>query len=316
MSKWSVVVPSNRWRRFEEFLTAWTPLFKKHEVIVHVVQDSEEGWDVSRWVNSYSHGDIPKFIPRGSDMIRSWGIYQAWLDDSDYTLTLDDDVTPIGDVFDAYERRFEEPAVCSPYFSVGQLTTSKHQMRGFPFADRADARVVIQYGGWRGTLDYDAPTQLVSRPGFEHFKGGSVVIPKGVPVTTCIMNAAWRTEYAPIMWQLPLVDGRYNRFGDIWSGLLQKKILDRDGRAMVINGDASVLHERASNPFANIVREAPGLEINERLWERLSAFDQEPGDTLGDWYRRLLALVADATPAEYGEYLTKTGDCWLGLFDW
>ena len=299
-----MVVPTNRPEQYKRFYEAWKPLFEKHNVRLIPVFDEPKTW-----------ASLPWFIPRRTDMIRSIGFYEAWKAGSEYTLTLDDDVLPRGDVFAAYEYEFERPSVCSPYLSVGSLTTSSLQMRGFPYGDRAGARVAIQYGGWEGVLDYDAATQLAcSTPSYECFSSVILPVPRGVPATTCIMNCAFRTELAPVMWQLPMMDGKYNRFGDIWSGLLQKKFLDLQGDGvMLINGRASVRHERASNAFANLEREAPGAEINETLWEKLGALDLLIGDSK---YRALTNVFASLFPADYAQHFLLARDEWLELFGW
>lgn len=313
-----MVVPTNRPEQYDRFVAAWEPLFAKHEVHLIPVRDDEETWE-----------RMPDWMPRRTDMIRSLGFYEAWLGGSEFTLTLDDDVRPAWkrvdsvetvDIFEEYEKVFDSPSTCSPFFSVGSLTTSSLQMRGFPYSQRDNAGVAIQYGGWNGVLDYDAATQLACRPNaYEEFAPVSIAVPRGVPVTCCIMNCAFRTTHAPIMWQLPLLDGKYNRFGDIWSGLLQKKIVDKLARTMVINGSATVHHSRASNAFANIEREAPGLEINESLWHYLSPFDNaEIGDRIGDLYRVLVGMVAEhpLVPDDYADHLVHAADCWLRWFDW
>lgn len=322
-------MPSVRPDSLTKFMQAWEPLFEQHEVSLIVVEDTDDPWDLlytqyeSRLV---SHKDIPDWVPRGTDMIRSWGIYLAWLEASEYTLTLDDDVRPLDgvDILAEYEKAFETPAFFSDYLSVGDLTTAGFALRGFPYRDRKIAIPAIQYGGWHGVLDFDAPTQLLADPSRvrgHKFAPVCIPVPKFTPVTTCIMNAAWRTEFAPLMWQLPMHGPLYNRFGDIWSGLLQKKMLDAFGHAMLINGCASVYHERASDPITNLEREAPGIRVNETLWEHLSEFDlYEPalGDSIGDAYRSLITTFAkhpDLDP-DYAAHLKEASDCWLALFDW
>ena len=306
-SRWSVVVPTNRREQYEKvFYPAWKPLFEKHDVQLFPVFDEPKTWR-----------KLPWFIPRRTDMIRSWGFYEAWKAGSEYTLTLDDDVLPRGDVFAAYEYEFERPSVCSPYLSVGSLTTSSLQMRGFPYGDRAGARVAVQYGGWEGVLDYDAATQLAcSTPSYECFSSVVLPVPHGVPATTCIMNAAHRTELAPLMWQLPMLDGKFNRFGDIWSGLIQKKFLDLTGEVMLVNGRASVKHQRASNAFANLEREAPGCEINETLWDSLGAVDGFEFAGNSATYRAITSVFASVFPEDYAQRFLLARDEWLELFGW
>lgn len=322
---WSVVVPTNRPDRFIEFLEAWGDLFQCHDVSLFVIQDLPEAdgriieasTRNANYVEAWSWKNIPEMFPRQSDMLRSWGIHRAWKRKTTYTLTLDDDVLPEDgtDLFAEYESVFEEGAPLSPYFDVGVLTTFPGQMRGFPYRQRKKRPVAVQYGGWTGILDYDAPTQLADVRGFEDFSPLVVPVPQGAAVTGCIMNAAWRTEYAPIMWQLPLYEGRYNRFGDIWSCLFAKKVLDQIGAVMVINGKASVLHDRASDPIANLEREAPGIPLNEDIWDRLYL---KYGTNLLEYYRAVTYSAYDffqLKDPEYARYFSYARDEWLALFE-
>ena len=320
---WSVVVPTNRPDRFKSFTEAWTPLFQKHDVALFVVQDSEPwDFDYSGFIATADSWPFPDFIPSKTDMCRSLGIHRAWKAGTTYTLSLDDDVLPEGDIFDEYERVFEAGAPCSEYLSVGSLTSYGGQLRGFPFADRSPADVAIQYGGWNGVLDYDAPTQLAGVRGSEGFSPVVLPVPRGAAVTTCIMNAAWRTEYAPIMWQLPLLDGRFNRFGDIWSGLFQKRVLDALGKVMVINGKASVRHERASDPLANLEREAPGIPLNEEVWsflaESVRRLDGGEHKSMVDAFKCVTEWAyfyfGRKDDLDYAEHFCKCRDEWLALF--
>lgn len=278
-------------------------MFLKHKVRLYTV------WDV----DGKRDPAMPSFIPHGTDMIRSYGIWLAWAAGSEYTLTLDDDVRPHGDPFAAYEEVFETGAPVSSYLDVGALTTYNGQLRGFPFKDREKREVAIQYGGWHGVLDYDAPTQLAGVNDQEWFDRVVIPVPKGAAVTTCAMNAAWRTKYAPMMWQLPLLEGRYNRFGDIWSGLFQKRVCDALDVAMVVNGLASVRHERASDPHKNMEREQPGIPVNERLWDELWT---ERG-TLEYAYKLVTDSACDyfaRLDHEYALHFRSARDAWLALY--
>jgi hypothetical protein len=300
---WAVVVPSNRPDRLADFQTRWWELFTEHDIDLIVVRDEPATWQSMPW-----------FIPQRSDMIRSLGFIEAYKRDADYVLTLDDDTSPIDDPFAAYERVFEAGAPLSDYLSVGALTTSGLEMRGFPYKDRKPATVAVQYGGWDGVLDYDAATQLAAPRGSELFKPVILPVPRGVPVTGCIMNCAFRREATPIMWQLPLVAGRYNRWGDIWSCLIAKRVLDAVGQVMVINGHASVIHDRASDPITNLEREQPGVRANEDLWEALP----------WPWSDDLVEAYVDVTDGfalamkpdtEYVAEFKASRDAWLEALD-
>lgn len=315
--KWSVVVPTNRPEQFTEFVKAWTPLFTKHNVHLVVVQDLPEHDEqivdslqnvkfTFRLLNQ-SHLTT-KHIPIQTDMIRSYGFYYVWKERlSEYILTLDDDVRPVNDIFDEYEQVFDAGAPVSEYLDVGALTSSKLNMRGFPYKDRQKQTVGVQYGGWHGVLDYDAATQLAHPEPQQLFRPINLVVPKNTPVTCCIMNCAFRTELTPIMWQLPMYKGRYNRVGDIWSGLFIKKTLDNINVAMTISGKASVIHERASNPYASLEKEAPGVLLNDYLWENLGGKNyREITDSAIDFFAK--------HDVHYADKFKKARDEWLDLF--
>lgn len=251
-------------------------------------------------------------------MIRSWGFLQAYRTDVDYVLTLDDDTRPIvghdgRDIFHHYETVFESGAVLSDYLDVGALTTAGVQMRGFPYRDREPRPVAIQYGGWHGVMDYDARTQLDGVPGDARFTDSIIPVPRGAAVTCCIMNCAFRRDITPIMWQLPLVDGRYNRWGDIWSGLIQKRVLDTIGEVMVINGAASVVHNRASDPMANLERETPGIPFNERFWDSIRVWDPGRSHDLADLWLSIVkraSSVFDAEDPIYADAFRSSAQVW------
>lgn len=305
MKGWAAVIPSNRPDRLERFLESWDYLFKKHFVDVIVVRD-EPPWE-----------GIPPFIPRGTDMIRSWGFYQAWKKPHvSKIVSLDDDTEPADDIFEQYDYEFERGAPFSSYYSVGSHTTTGLEMRGFPQRGR-HSEVVFQYGGWHGSADLDAATQLATKPQWNEFHETVVPVPVGAAVTCCAMNFCFRADYAMLAWQLPLYDGgRYNRFGDIWSGLIQKRCLDALGKVMLVNGPASVRHERASDPFMNLEREQPGMKPNEDVWEVLQ--ESVAGRTMREVFFSVTNsfvryfMVFDR---EYAEHFAYCRDAWAALFD-
>ena len=311
---WGVIVPSVRPASLDEFLKAWMPLFEEHSVSLYVMWDMEEKptrkaypfkefWE-ENWPS------IPEFIPRQTDMIRSWGFYRAWQEGCDYILSLDDDVRPTaGDIFEAYEFEFQRDNVFSEYLHVGALNSADIPMRGFPYKERWH-EVAVQYGGWYGVPDLDAVTQLHGFKRTLYNVPARVVfpVPRGVPMTTCAMNFAFKREFTPLMWQMPMLQGRYNRFGDIWSGLIQKHTLDLMGKVMLLNQRANVSHARASDPFNNLRREALGLEVNEGFWNAIK-------DTVtieGMW--RMLWEYFQTFDREYADHLLLCKDKWLALF--
>jgi reversibly glycosylated polypeptide/UDP-arabinopyranose mutase len=113
--------------------------------------------------------------------------------------------------------------------------------------------------------DWDAPTQLVrGNPDCTFYKGP---IPKGVLYPMCIMNVAFKMKMLPYMYQAPMgYKVGLDRFGDIWSGIESKRVIDEKGWA-VVSGYATVNHTRASDVFVNLQKEAKGLSLNEHYGE-------------------------------------------------
>jgi hypothetical protein len=66
---------------------------------------------------------------------------------------------------------------------------------------------------------------------------------------------------------------KIDRFDDIWSGLVVKKICDRMGYS-IINGKPLCRHNKAPrSTFKDIMLEAPGLEANETLHKLIHSVD-------------------------------------------
>jgi hypothetical protein len=311
------------------FLNSWGHWFTKHQVTLVVmwdlpkVPDALRGMTHSEPIHELCWKDLTtKYIPTKTDMIRSFAFKWAYDNiEAPYFITLDDDVRPnmFDEVFTEYERVFNEDSTLSCYFDVGAMTTSGLQMRGYPYKDRVKREVAVQYGGWNGVLDYDAATQLAVPQEDHYFNGQVMPMPKGAAVTCCIMNTAWRREYTPIMWQLPMLDGRYNRVGDIWSGLFIKKTLDALNKVMVINGAATVEHRRASNPYNSLIKEAPSVWLNDNLWDNLSNPEEELTEvTMIDAYKNVtdsaIAFFAEHDK-EYAKHFEKARDEWLKLWN-
>lgn len=320
--KWAVITPTNRPQEYVRFLEAWRPLFEKHKVHLYVCQDNDKTYtEIADALGSapfdytlLTWKDIKtKYIPTKTDMVRSWGFYKAYQAGHDHMMTLDDDVRPIEDVFEAYEEEFKNGSVLSRYLSVGSLTTSGLEMRGFPYKDRVKKDVAVQYGGWSGVLDYDAATQLAVPKTPQTFLPVVMPVPKGSLATCCIMNAAWKREYTPIMWQLPMLDGRYNRIGDIWSGIFIKRVLDSIGSVMVLNGKATVMHDRASNPYNSLQKEAPSVLMNDHIANRVSCKTTEMIAAYREVTDTAQAFLMEHDP-EYADHFRAARDEWLGLF--
>jgi len=114
----------------------------------------------------------------------------------------------------------------------------------------------------------------------------------------------------------------FDRFDDIWSGLLLKRIADHLG-LYITNGVPFIHHKKASNPFKNLQKESLGIHLHEYFWQHVAATPLNSVQTiadcyrqLADWVRRFPVEVPSApAPSGYFERLGEAMVCWLELFD-
>lgn len=246
-------------------MAEWQSLFDKHKIRVFPVIDGENPKvEVAKGCYEYIENVMGKkygsCLTNFNAGIRNLGFaYVAkYLPDIEAIITLDDDETPLGDPIqdhiDALSRKVP----------VTWLSTAVDDYtRGFPYAIRNEAEVVVSHGVWQGVADWDAPSQLVngSHKAIEFYKGP---IPKGVYYPMCSMNLAFKRCMLPYIFHAPWLMG-IHRFDDIFAGVESKREIDKHGWAAV-TGYATVKHERASNVFKNLKDEAEGIYLNETFY--------------------------------------------------
>jgi Reversibly glycosylated polypeptide len=95
----------------------------------------------------------------------------------------------------------------------------------------------------------------------------------------CGMNVAFRREVAPLLY-FPRTgkDVEFQRFDDIWAGVLIQKCLRHLGLACTVGGPI-INHMKASLPMDNLVRESPGIRANEEFWRIIDRIELRPSDS-------------------------------------
>lgn len=286
-----VVVPTAREASVAEFLAAW-----EHELsgaTVVVVQDgpkptfSVSGANVRHfaWCDIEDQlGDVAWIIPRGSGCIRSFGCWAAYQMHPHMIVALDDDARPDPDHPEFLRAHWSRLQHASDSAWVSTLDASSP--RGMPYyaTDRKPS-VVLNHGLWSGVPDFDAATQLLSSRVKLSAEWSDQTIPRGSYFPMCSMNLAWRPEFTAAMYFLLMGPGyAFDRFGDIWGGVLAKRVADHLGLA-VNSGSPCVIHERASDVFTNLVKESRGLAANEKFWRAVDS----------------VVLTAESVPAAYAQ---------------
>lgn len=260
----AVVVPTIRPEKFEEFKKAWMPLIEKHKAILIPVYDGKKPYVKLEGKKKYTAemimGKYADTIFNFNAGVRNLGFaYIAkYLPDVEYIITTDDDVVPIGDTIQDHISTLKRR------MPISWLSTASRYMRGFPYGIRQEAEVVISHGVWEGVKDWDSATQLIMGNQDATFYTGP--IPRGALYPMSSMNLAFKRIMLPFIYHAPATLG-IDRFEDIWAGIVSKREIDKYGWA-VATGYARVFHNRASNVFKNLQKEAVGIELNETFWKQ------------------------------------------------
>jgi len=314
-----IVVPSIREECIGLFLDVWQDEFKQHQVIV-MEDHAECTFSINHSnVLHFSWTEIDKIlgehawiIPRRTDCIRSFGYYRAWLMKPDMIVTLDDDCWPDSANFlDTHWKALQTRAVARAWKTVGAGPVT----RGVPYfnTDRK-CEVVLNVGLWSRVPDIDASTQLVQSrlTHIDRFSPIQQVIPFSRYFPMSGMNLAFKSKLTPAMYFLLMGrDYPYDRFGDIWAGLFVKRICDHL-RLSVSVGEPIVEHIRKSNVFNNLIKEAPGIAINEELWHLVDNVVLSSSEPI-ECYHEIVHKISFPTGV-YWKKLREAMLLWLGLF--
>jgi hypothetical protein len=316
----ALVVPTNRPDRVGEFLDAWRPWPWDRILIVEDAPELSGPADDGERIHRYSWRDIntslpdPGIISRRDSAIRAFGFWRAWTMGASVIFTLDDDCFPLDR---EYIRQHLQNLEATP---VWHSTVQHLRVRGLPYANTGTLRnICVSMGLWVGHPDLDAVQLLAqgARNGDPVLDRGvlSRVMPSEQYFPLCGMNLAFRREVACLMYFPPMgEDSPYARFDDIWAGLVVQRIC-RHLRYGIVCGQPVVEHRRASDPFANLVKEAPGIRANESMWETVDAVELRGGDPLTCMREMGAALSGHQTGGAYVQRWGRAILEWCKLFD-
>lgn len=309
-----LVIPSNRGDRLKEFFDAWCAPMGDWDRVIVIEDNPYRTFDLPPSCDHYSWeeieatlGDSAWIISRRDSAIRCFGFLMAYRGGADLIVTLDDDCYP------------REPGICAGHLramgSHGRWVESVPGMRtrGLPYFNRGRLDVAANMGLWSRVPDLDAPQTLAGGVGDFEPPRGSRIVPTGQYTPLCGMNLAFRREATPLFYFPPMGEGQpYRRFDDIWAGVIAKRVIDHLGWRLSA-GDPAIEHIRASDPMANLVKEAPGIARNETLWQEIDAVRLTADDPaccmaeLGD------ALERDGSD-DYARRLGRAMQVWASLF--
>jgi reversibly glycosylated polypeptide/UDP-arabinopyranose mutase len=262
-------------------------------------------------------GENAWIIPRRTSAVRSYGFYKAWQRGPSHILTLDNDCYPDSNL----------PWIDQHVANLGRVTTlgwvtgceQLEFTRGYPYRIRHKNPVYLSHGLWSNVPDLDAPTSL-HYPALRTNPAYSVrTVPRWNYFPMCGMNLAWRTDLTPAMYfGLFGPDYGMDQYDDIWAGVLVKKVLDHLGLAAV-TGAPSVDHRKQSDVYANLRKQAPGLEMNENFWRAVDRIQLNPTQyDIRGAYIELVERLPDVIAGEPEGWTRKFKQAaliWAGLFN-
>lgn len=298
-SKVVIVVPTIREASIERFLDEWNQEFstknKNFTISLLIVEDNpKKTFNLKRPnmnITHYAWDDIEKefknrawIFPRRTDCVRSYGYFKAYQMNPDMIVTLDDDCYPLKNYMKSESKKSFLMSHWDQLYKKGiyqddawHSTIKKLRPRGMPYKVRnRKAHVTsLSHGLWYNVPDFDGQTQLRAKKA-SGLSGYAIdqYIPKGKYFPMCGMNVAWRPEATPALYFLLMGKDKkdkpwgMDRFGDIWAGILFKKISDHLGHT-VSSGDPIIWHDRASDPRVNIKKERNGIKAGEYLWSAI-----------------------------------------------
>jgi hypothetical protein len=245
------------------FELAWKQTLEEHNVELVWVLDGDEPSVLHKGEHSLGsimgiHKDL---IFNRTAACRNLGFIYALRElQSDVVITTDDDCLPLPSSITGHLEALQKRV------PVSWVSTMEDEYpRGFPYSVRDEAEVVLSHGVWTNVPDLDGATQLVKgiRPGSFIKK----VIPKGAYFPMSAMNFAFKRKMAPYVMQAPsgIRTPGFDRNDDIFAGVYAKRAIDANGWA-VVSGYSSVMHNRASNVWANLRKEAPSMEMYDTLY--------------------------------------------------
>lgn len=323
--KTALVVPTNREDRVKEFISKWHP--QNFWDIFIVVEDNATP---SFILNDVEHhvswaeidddlGEKSWIISRQDSAIRSYGFLLAARFGADYIFTLDDDCYPQESVSTPEFINQHISALCdTPKWA---MLLPGMRTRGTPYRNVGRLHdVVLNVGLWENNPDWDSIQSL-------SFDSNDFKIPETCKVSRILptaqfhpisgMNLVFKRCVLPLCY-FPLMGktSPFSRFDDIWFGVICKKICDHLG-LYISTGPPFITHIRASDPFENLQREAPGIAFNEHFWELIDNLSIS-GSTPTQCMVEVGNALSQTGEMPHQEYLIQLGDAikeWVYLIN-
>jgi reversibly glycosylated polypeptide/UDP-arabinopyranose mutase len=255
-------------------------------------------------LHHFSHAEVRQrlgkdawIISRGDSARRCFGFLIARELGAEWVLTLDDDCFPRDrPICQAHLEAMAKHRTCQP--------TAGMRTRGLPYRQLGELATCLNMGLWCNVPDLDGPQGLTQQPYFTPPAGSTLANPRQ-RYPLCGMNLFFHVDMVPALYFPLMGEGQpYRRFDDIWAGWIFQKVAEHC-RIPWSFGEPWIEHIRASDPFANLVKEAPGIVVNESFWQTVDGVELRSSDPAGAVAEIGAALRDNRDPyfAQLGEAL-------------
>lgn len=311
--KTALVVPTIREECITKFLEEWDLFGVVWDDVIVVEDNPSKSFDINLR-HHYSWAEIEEdlkddawIISRRDSSIRSYGFLVAYRLGAEVIYTLDDDCYPVR--VTTSNNRFVETHIENLYQTSKWIEAVPGQRtRGMPYKNLGVAKnVALSVGLWEGVPDFDA-IQTLSGEDQNIKLPETRVMPIGQYFPICGMNMAFKRHFLPACYFPLQGEGYpYRRFDDIWMGVVAKKVADHLG-LMITCGRPYIFHSRASDPFTNLVKEAPGVKFHETFWEVIDKIELTSRDVIG--CMRQIGVMLSRSEDEYVKKLGSAIMTW------
>jgi reversibly glycosylated polypeptide / UDP-arabinopyranose mutase len=311
-----VVAISNE-NKFREFHQKWLAELEGHKLIIvencagRSFEISDEDVTHLSWVDIDADlGQAYWIIPHNSPALISYGCWKAVQRGAEVIVVLDENAQPGNKP--VLKRHLE---VLSSHEEESAWTDVLNNIKakGVPFHNRnRKLPIALNHGMWTENAVLDAATELSLNSDSPEISCHETVIPRGHYFSMSSVNLAFNSECAPLMYFLLMGEGfPFEGFGDIWSGVFAKKIIDHLNLGCR-SGDPFVKNFREVDIWTSLRSEANTLPVNESLWEKIDSLVLT-SDKPAVCYRQIAELIG-GWGHPYFQKLGKAMNLWAGLF--
>ena len=314
--KVTCLVAINSEKAYRDFYEAWKDELSDINILIvennagHTFECRTENTTHLSWVDI--DRDLGKnywIIPRNCSSILSYGCYKA-AKDSDIIILLDENARPgKEEVIQKHLELMSQTQKESAWTNI--LTNIKP--KGVPFHNvNRKVPLYMNHGLWTENAVLDAATELSLNQNSPEITCNSTLIPKGHYFSMSSINLAIRKEIAPLMYFLLMgEDYPFENFGDIWAGVIAKKIMDHLNMGCR-SGEPFVKNYRQVDIWKSLRAESNTLPVNESLWEKIDAAVLT-ASTPATCYAQIAGLISN-WGHPYFQKLSRAMKIWSGLY--